>query len=147
MAKARTLDKRRGSIRNIRKITRTMELIANARFKKAMDRATSATAYTNRITQLVADLCQSGLDVQHPLLEDRPDSSTAPSNVHPALIKTDIHSEKRAIRPFLKTRPTKGSDRKKCSFARLPAVLNDSDLQQNPATTTTIPIPSQKSHT
>ena len=72
MAKARTLDKRRGSIRNIRKITRTMELIANARFKKAMDRATSATAYTNRITQLVADLCQSGLDVQHPLLEDRP---------------------------------------------------------------------------
>lgn len=77
MAKARTLDKRRGSIRNIRKITRTMELIANARFKKAMDRATSATAYTNRITQLVADLCQSGLDVQHPLLEDRPEPHRA----------------------------------------------------------------------
>ena len=73
MAKARTLDKRRGSIRNIRKITRTMELIANARFKKAMDRATSATAYTRRITQLVADLAHSGLDVHHPLLEDRPD--------------------------------------------------------------------------
>ena len=33
------LDKRRKSIRNIRKITRTMELIATARFKKAMDRA------------------------------------------------------------------------------------------------------------
>jgi hypothetical protein len=40
MAKARALDKRRKSIRNIRKITRTMELIATARFKKAMDRAT-----------------------------------------------------------------------------------------------------------
>jgi F-type H+-transporting ATPase subunit gamma len=73
MAKARTLDKRRSSIKNIRKITRTMELIANARFKKAMDRATSATAYTTRITQLVADLAQSGLDVHHPLLEDRPE--------------------------------------------------------------------------
>ncbi|MHB8970247.1 MAG: ATP synthase F1 subunit gamma [Pirellulaceae bacterium] len=72
MAKARTLDRRRGSIRNIRKITRTMELIANARFKKAMDRATSASAYTTRITQLVADLAQSGLDVRHPLLEGRP---------------------------------------------------------------------------
>jgi F-type H+-transporting ATPase subunit gamma len=71
MAKARTLDKRRGSIRNIRKITRTMELIANARFKKAMDRATSASAYTTRITRLVADLAQSGLDVRHPLLEGR----------------------------------------------------------------------------
>ena len=52
MAKARALDKRRKSIRNIRKITRTMELIATARFKRAMDRATAATAYTRRITAL-----------------------------------------------------------------------------------------------
>ena len=71
MAKARALDKRRKSIRNIRKITRTMELIATARFKKAMDRAHAATAYTRRITQLVADLAQSGLQVSHPLLEPR----------------------------------------------------------------------------
>ena len=42
MANARALDKRRKSIRNIRKITRTMELIATARFKKAMDRAAAA---------------------------------------------------------------------------------------------------------
>ena len=72
MAKARALDKRRKSIRNIRKITRTMELIATARFKKAMDRASAATAYTKRITQLVADLANSGLTVSHPLLEARP---------------------------------------------------------------------------
>lgn len=71
MAKARALDKRRKSIRNIRKITRTMELIATARFKKAMDRAHAATAYTRRITQLVADLANSGLEVQHPLLAGR----------------------------------------------------------------------------
>lgn len=77
MAKARTLDKRRASIRNIRKITRTMELIANARFKKAMDRATAATAYTRRITQLVTNLAHSGLDVQHPLLADRPEPQRA----------------------------------------------------------------------
>jgi F-type H+-transporting ATPase subunit gamma len=69
MAKARSLDKRRKSIRNIRKITRTMELIATARFKKAMDRATAATAYTRRITQIVSDLAQAGLEVSHPLLE------------------------------------------------------------------------------
>lgn len=71
MAKARALDKRRKSIRNIRKITRTMELIAAARFKKAMDRATAATAYTKRITQVVADLANAGLTVKHPLLEPR----------------------------------------------------------------------------
>ena len=69
MAKARALDKRRKSIRNIRKITRTMELIATARYKKAMDRATAATAYTRRITQVVADLANAGLTVSHPLLE------------------------------------------------------------------------------
>ena len=39
MAKTRALVKRRKAIRNIRKITRTMELIATARFKKAIDRA------------------------------------------------------------------------------------------------------------
>src|SRR6185437_10482977 len=71
MAKARALDKRRKSIRNIRKITRTMELIATARFKKAMDRAHAATAYTRRIMQLVADLVASGLEVSHPLLVAR----------------------------------------------------------------------------
>jgi F-type H+-transporting ATPase subunit gamma len=69
MAKARALDKRRKSIRNIRKITRTMELIATARYKKAMDRATAASAYTRRITQVVADLATAGLEVSHPLLE------------------------------------------------------------------------------
>ncbi len=71
MAKARALDRRRKSIANIRKITRTMELIATARFKKAMNRTNAATAYTRRITKLVKDLAVSGLAVSHPLLEAR----------------------------------------------------------------------------
>jgi F-type H+-transporting ATPase subunit gamma len=77
MAKARALDKRRKSVRNIRKITRTMELIATARFKKAMDRAHASTAYTQRITKLVADLARSGLSVSHPLLEGREQTNHA----------------------------------------------------------------------
>src|SRR5215212_1757498 len=68
MANPRLLDKRR---KNIRKITRTMELIATARFKKAMDRASAATAYTARMTKLVQDLLSSGLQVSHPLLDER----------------------------------------------------------------------------
>jgi F-type H+-transporting ATPase subunit gamma len=71
MPNPRQLDKRRRSIRNIRKITRTMELIATARFKKAMDRASAATAYTDRMTKLVHDLLSSGLEVSHPLLAER----------------------------------------------------------------------------
>ena len=77
MANPRELDKRRKSIRNIRKITRTMELIATARFKKAMDRAAATASYTERITKLVADLTKAGLEVSHPLLEPRDDTKRA----------------------------------------------------------------------
>ena len=68
MANIRQLDKRRKSVKNVRKITRTMELIATARFKKAMDRAAAATDYTKRITSIVQDIANSGTDVSHPLL-------------------------------------------------------------------------------
>lgn len=71
MAKTRALVKRRKAIRNIRKITRTMELIATARFKKALDRAVQAEAFTQKITELAADLSTSATDVKHPLLEKR----------------------------------------------------------------------------
>jgi F-type H+-transporting ATPase subunit gamma len=71
MPNPRKLDRRRRSIRNIRKITRTMELIATARFKKAMDRAAAATAYTKWLRKIVGDLLQAGLEVRHPLLETR----------------------------------------------------------------------------
>ena len=71
MAKARAIVKRRKSVQNIRKITRTMELIATARFKKALDRATQAEAYTRKIAELVADLGATATDVTHPLLEVR----------------------------------------------------------------------------
>lgn len=77
MANIRELDKRRKSVRNIRKITRTMELIATARFKKAMDRAAAANDYTEKITQIVRDLASAGLEVSHPLLAERAEVKTA----------------------------------------------------------------------
>ncbi len=69
MAKARAIVKRLKAVKNIRKITRTMELIATARFKKAMDRATEAAAYTRKISEIVADLSQANLSIKHPLLQ------------------------------------------------------------------------------
>src|SRR5439155_13564716 len=71
MANTRAIVKRRKAVRNIRKITRTMELIATARFKKAFDRATEAEAYTRNIAELAADLCASATNISHPLLEKR----------------------------------------------------------------------------
>jgi F-type H+-transporting ATPase subunit gamma len=68
MAKARAIIKRRKAVDNIRKITRTMELIATNRFRKALNRATEAEAYTRKIAELVADLGETSGDIKHPLL-------------------------------------------------------------------------------
>jgi F-type H+-transporting ATPase subunit gamma len=70
-ANTRTLVNRRKAVRNIARITRTMELIATGRFKKAMDRAAQAEAYTRKISELAADLASSAANVTHPLLEKR----------------------------------------------------------------------------
>ncbi len=77
MAKTRAIVKRRKAIRNIHKITRTMELIATARFKKALDRATEAEAYTRKISELAADLSASAVDISHPLLETRSETKSS----------------------------------------------------------------------
>ncbi len=71
MAKARAIIKRLKAVKNIRKITRTMELIATARFKKALDRAADAEAYTRKIAEIVADLSSAELSFTHPLLQKR----------------------------------------------------------------------------
>ena len=75
MAKSRALDKRRKSVKSIRKITRTMELVATAQFKKAMEKAVAADAYTQRLVNLIHDLTASE-PFDHPLLyEHKNDAS------------------------------------------------------------------------
>jgi len=73
MPNLRSLVKRRKAIRNIRKITKTMELIATARFKKALDQAMEAEAYTKKIAELASDLTSTAGEVSHPLLAVRPE--------------------------------------------------------------------------
>ncbi len=69
MANRRVLVKRRKSVRNIRKITRTMQLIATARFQAAFNRAVATRPYTEKLAELVADLSRAAGDVEHPLLK------------------------------------------------------------------------------
>lgn len=71
MASTRVLVKRRKAIRNIKKITRTMELIATSRFKRAQTRAQQAEAYTRKIAELAADLSATAGEVRHPLMQKR----------------------------------------------------------------------------
>ena len=68
MANRRVLVKRRKSVRNIRKITRTMQLIATARFQAAFNRAVATKPYTEKLAELVADLSRAAGSVDHPLL-------------------------------------------------------------------------------
>jgi F-type H+-transporting ATPase subunit gamma len=75
MAKARAIVKRRKAVRNIRKITKTMQMIATAKFQKALKRATGTKPYTRKVRELVAELAASlGEDVQHPLLRNPSDA-------------------------------------------------------------------------
>jgi len=69
MANRRVLVKRRKAVRNIRKITRTMQLIATARFQAAFNRAMATKPYTEKLAELVADLSRAAGDVEHPLLQ------------------------------------------------------------------------------
>ncbi len=71
MANRRELVKRRKAVRNIRKITRTMQLIATARFQAAFNRAMATKPYTQKLAELVADLSRAAgaaADIEHPLL-------------------------------------------------------------------------------
>jgi F-type H+-transporting ATPase subunit gamma len=84
MANRRLLVKRRKSIRNIRKITRTMQLIATARFQAAYNRAVASRPYTEKLAELVADLSRAGA-LDHPLL------TTHNPDAPPALVVVNSH--------------------------------------------------------
>ncbi len=75
MAKARQIVKRRKAVTNIRKITKTMQLIATTRFQKTFRRATATKPYTEKITQLVQELSlatEGQLD--HTLMQENPEA-------------------------------------------------------------------------
>jgi F-type H+-transporting ATPase subunit gamma len=68
MAKARAIVKRRKAVRNIRKITKTMQMIATAKFQKSLKRAVGTKPYTEKVRELVLELAGNVGEVQHPLL-------------------------------------------------------------------------------
>ena len=68
MANRRVLIKRRKAARNIRKITRTMQLIATARFQSAYNAAVASRPYTDKLAELVRSLASAAGDVEHPLM-------------------------------------------------------------------------------
>src|ERR1700733_5532280 len=83
MAKARAIVKRRKAVRNIKKITKTMQMIATAKFQKALKRAVGTKPYTLKVRELVGELAATlGDQVDHPLLR----SPEASKSRHIALL-------------------------------------------------------------
>lgn len=68
MAKARVILKRRKAVTNIRKITRTMQLIATAQYQKNYQRAVRTKPFAEKLEQVLADLSSIAGQVEHPLL-------------------------------------------------------------------------------
>ena len=68
MAKARELKGRIRSVQNTRKITRTMEMVATSKLKRAQDRVAAARPYAERLGDVVRRLINPELAQRYPLL-------------------------------------------------------------------------------
>src|SRR5215216_6232710 len=68
MAKGRELKGRIKSVENTRKITRTMEMVATSKMKRAQDRVVAARPYANALTEVISNLYSADLAERFPLL-------------------------------------------------------------------------------
>ena len=68
MAKGRQLKGRIRSVQNTRKITKTMELVATSKLKRAQDRVVAARPYAQALREVIADLYTAELAERFPLL-------------------------------------------------------------------------------
>ena len=68
MAKGRELKGRIKSVENTRKITRTMEMVATSKMKRAQDRVHAARPYANALAEVISSLYTPELADRFPLL-------------------------------------------------------------------------------
>lgn len=68
MAKAREIKNRIRSVQNTRKITRTMEMVATSKLKRARERVNAARPYAERLQEVIGRLTTPELAAGHPLL-------------------------------------------------------------------------------
>ena len=76
MAKGRELKGRIKSVENTRKITRTMEMVATSKMKRAQDRVVAARPYALALAEVIGNLHSPELAERFPLLR-QPESGSA----------------------------------------------------------------------
>ncbi len=68
MAKARDIKRRIGSIQSTRKITRTMEMVATSKLRRATERVKEARPYASKLTEVIERLVTPDLAELRPIL-------------------------------------------------------------------------------
>jgi F-type H+-transporting ATPase subunit gamma len=90
MAKGRQLKGRIRSVQNTRKITKTMELVATSKLKRAQDRVVGARPYAEALREVIADLFTPDLADEFPLLrQPEPPSKGGPSRAAVILLTSN----------------------------------------------------------
>ena len=69
MAQIRELKKRIGAVKTIARITKTMQMIATAKFTSALHRAKSTKPYAESIKELVSRIVQGSQEINSPLVK------------------------------------------------------------------------------
>ena len=69
MATPKEIKNRISAVQNTKKITRTMEMVATAKSKRAVDRVNESILYSKKLNQLTSDVVSDSTDtLSHPLL-------------------------------------------------------------------------------
>ncbi len=71
MPSLKAIRKRIGSVKNTRKITRAMKLVAAAKLRRAQDNIIAARPYAQALSSVVSELAEVAGTDAHPLFEDR----------------------------------------------------------------------------
>jgi F-type H+-transporting ATPase subunit gamma len=72
MARTREIRKRIKAVGNIRRITKTMQMIATSKFARSQQRALATKPYTEGIFELVTELGGTAGNIEHPLIAGVP---------------------------------------------------------------------------
>jgi F-type H+-transporting ATPase subunit gamma len=75
MAGAKEIRGKIASIKNTRKITKALEMVAASKVRKAQDRMRAARPYAEKIRKIIGHLREVNLDYKHPFTLERPVTS------------------------------------------------------------------------
>jgi F-type H+-transporting ATPase subunit gamma len=76
MAKTREIRRRIKSVQSTQQITRTMEMVAASKLKRAQNRLTASRPYGGEVKSFIQELLASGTHLSHPLLLPRDEERT-----------------------------------------------------------------------